>query len=423
MATQPPTLPADDIDLHDYVRVLIHAKWAIAGFVLLAVAAMAVVSYTLLPERYHATTRMELPTELLMANETAGLGFSLETLERIATSGEVRDRLAAVGLSGASLSAGASSELFDLTVSSASAQHAVDVATAWSGFFRDELNRLVVNQRDQRLRFEMVVMGERIVALEAAEDALAAFDLGTDIFLLESELAQLKWELVGNIIGNIGWKESAVVPPERGSLEQRLRQLVSIGIPLDQERERFLRIALGEEAEFLNAPAISLRVPELGRSGVITNEVILFNPVYLELSTDLVQTTVRLASNRREAELLREQITVVRSQIDKMNQLLVPARLERGLHARLVATEKARFDSADSDLTEFLQLSLAIVDAADVDVLFHPELPSSAISPHPLKNMLVAAAIALLLAMMAAYLVIWYRRPSLNSADLEVNGS
>jgi hypothetical protein len=269
----------------------------------------------------------------------------------------------------------------------------------------------------------MAVMDERTVALEAAEAALATFDLGIDVFLLESELAQLKWELVGNITGNIGGQETAIVPPEGGSLEQRLRQLVSIGIPLDQERERFLRIALGEEAEFLNAPAISLGVSELGRGGVITNEVTLFNPVYLELSTNLTQTTVRLASNRREAELLREQITVVRSQIDKMNQLLVPARLERGLHARLVATEKARFDSADSDLTEFLQLSLAIVDAADVDVLFHPELPSSAISPHPLKNMLVAAAIALLLAMMAAYLVIWYRRPSLNSADLEVNGS
>jgi capsular polysaccharide biosynthesis protein len=412
MATQPSTLPDDDTDIHDYVRVLIHAKWAIAGFVLLAVAAMAVVSYALLPERYQATTRMELPTELLMANETAGLGFSLETLERIATSGEVRDRLAAVGLSGASLSAGASSELFDLTVSSASAQHAVDVATAWSGFFRDELSRLVVNQRDQRLRFEMVVMGERIVALEAAEDALAAFDLGTDIFLLESELAQLKWELVGNIIGNIGWKESAVVPPERGSLEQRLRQLVSIGIPLDQERERFLRIALGEEAEFLNAPAISLGVPELGRSGVITNEVILFNPVYLELSTDLVQTTVRLASNRREAELLREQIKVVRSQIDKMNQLLIPARIERGLHAQLVTTTKSQFDHADSVLAEFRQVSSVIVDAADIDVLFPPELPAAAISPQPLKNTLVAAVAALLLAMIAAYIVNWYRRSS-----------
>ena len=147
-------------------------------------------------------------------------------------------------------------------------------------------------------------LDELLVGLTDSEDALTDFDRVSPLSLFEPQLVT-----IGDDVVTLG-SRLAAIENDLVAREQRLRELTLFSIPTDETRQEILEAALESEPPTLGDQSGVVVLPGENDSGagVTSSEVTILNPVYLQLSEQLVLTRIRVGTNHREAEILQRQM-------------------------------------------------------------------------------------------------------------------
>ena len=295
MSAQQPIETWDDgIDLRFYVDVLSRFKWLIAGVTAAAIAVAAFLSYVVLSPSYESSVVVALPA----AGGEAGLGMTPLGYEEFAVSdavlGAVRQNL------GFDQNPGQLPGSYDvqlrqdgglllITASAGTAEESFQLANQWVSGFNEKVLTLLEGQLGRQQAALNQALAELLGELENAKETLATMDQETSLSLMGSRLSRMEQELVRD--------------------EGRLHELTTNLIPTDDAKVSFLQESLASQPQTLSGTLGGVTLPEEGAgAGVVSSNVTLLNPVYLQLSQDLAVTRTRLVTNQSEADNLRQRI-------------------------------------------------------------------------------------------------------------------
>ncbi|OUM88701.1 MAG: hypothetical protein BAA01_00010 [Bacillus thermozeamaize] len=188
--------------------------------------------------------------------------------------------------------------------------------------------------------------------------------------------------------------------------EARLRDLTQNTIPADEARLEALERALADQPEVLGENGPRVVVPS-GDSpaGVTAADVTMLNPVYLQLNQDLVATRTRLATNRRAAEGLQEQLEQLPAEIDQLRSALIAYRAERARLEREFNTLRPMVDQARAKRDSLLALQRQAADLIVPAIVADPVLPEAPVAPRKLLNMALAGFVGAFVGVWAALFI------------------
>ena len=420
MSIQQPTQPWDDgIGMRVYVDVLAHHKWLILALIAGAVLITGLISYLVLPPTYQSSVVVTLPT----ADGQNGMGMTPQGYEQFSASEPVmaavwersgldpiprqlRDRY--------TLQLNTEGRLLTVTASGQTADDALQLARLWVEAFYEQvqvsIQQQLAGQKDNTEQAVAILLSE----FTGAEEKLAAFDQETPLSLREARLASLEEELVGRsgqTVGKAGANnEENTSSPDRFGAEQRLRQLTVVTIPIDEERLAFLEGALVREPETLSGTGGTVILPggDSG-AGVTSSDVTILNPVYLQLSQDVVATRTRLVTNLAEAEVLRERIPSLQDAIDQLGKDVVTSKTDRQRLDRALKESEELYQAGTSELGALLAIERRLPELSRPGIVSEPVIPDAPIAPRKSLNVTLAGLAAALLGVAIAFFLERYR--------------
>ena len=395
MSTQQPPQSWDgETDFRALIDALARNKWVILVTVAVGVVAAGILSYVVLPPTYKSTVVVSLPA----AGGGGGLGMNPQAYAEFAASPPVM--AAAVQQRG---SEQASSRLVGrytvdldegdwlLTVvaSAQTGEDAWSLANGWKdAFYQETLALLEAQLARQKAAGEQAVVN-LLAGVSKAEEVLDAFDQETPISLMEDRLSIMQTELVDS--------------------ESRYREVTLSSIPTDRATLAFLKIALSKEQPTLSGSFGTIAAPESNPgAGVTSSEVTILNPVYLQLSQELVVTEARLATSDGEAKTLVDRIPSLQDEVDQLREMIITAKGERNQLSRIVSEIQTLYDPARLELTGLLETERQLPELSRPGVVSEPGLPQSPVTPRKVLNITFAAILAALLGVFIAFLREWY---------------
>ena len=398
MATQQPIETVDEgIDLRSFIDTAIRFKWLVMGLPAAAITFVGLFSFVVSPS-YESSVIVALPA----ARGEAGLGLTPEAYEEFALNDSVIDTVRQnlgldpnpghlLGRLDAQLRKDAG--LLVVTASTETGEQSFRLAGWWVDAFYEQTLALLVEQlATQRAGVEQA-SGELLGELAIAEDALDAVDRKASLSLMEFRLSGTEQELVGD--------------------EGRLQQLTTNLIPIDEARLIFLQDSLASEQQTLGGVEGQVTLPTGSTgAGVTTNDVTILNPVYLQLSQDLMGTRTRLVTYRVEVDILRQSIPSTKAALDQLRGENVAARTERQRLSRKVQEVSAVYTSARAELDGLIAVAPRLPQLARAAIVREPELPATPVAPRTAQNMTLAGVLGLVLALFVAFFLQWYRSSS-----------
>jgi|GEM_PF-3571275 len=369
----------DEIDLRQLIESLWRRRWLVLGLVVAAVVAAGVISYAVLPPRYESSVKLDIA-----ARGPEELKFDPAVYEALATSQRVLEAIIQLGSldktpaelqEAITVRFNRDTRLLTITASAQSPYEAQQLARLSFEALKGEL----INHAEERLG-QLLTAVERDLqewesVYEAAREALDTFDSNVNLSFLEARLARLQGALV--------------------EAEARLRDLTQNTIPADEARLEALERALSAQPEVLGENGQRVVVPS-GDSpaGVTAADVTMLNPVYLQLNQDLVATRTRLATNRRAAERLQEQLEQLPAEIEQLRSALIAYSAERARLERELNTLRPMVDQARAKRDSLLALQRQAADLVVPAIVADPVLPEAPVAPRKLLNMALAGFVA-----------------------------
>lgn len=210
--------------------------------------------------------------------------------------------------------------------------------------------------------------------------------------------------------------------------ETRLRELTSSTIPIDEARLSSLEDVLESEPRVVTGSTVSngggaARSPVKETS---SGEMVL-NPVYVSLAQDLAGTRVRLATSRREAETLEDQLSnlqaegeklhgklvegfpILREQVRDLRQRISEAKATRGDLDSEVTSLGTAHEPAMAELDRLLEIEPRLTTIASLSTIREPAVPTSLVAPQRNRNILLAAVLGIMLGGFGALFLGYYR--------------
>ena len=419
MSTQQPAHRLDDgVDLRAYVGVIVKYKWLVLVSVAVAVAVTTVFNYVVLSPTYRASVVVELPR----ADGSDGLGLTPQGYREFAISGPVVDAVRQqVGsnpdsspASGSfTLQLETSSRLVTVTASAQTADAAVEMVTEWVSVFRQQTLALLEAQMDVQLAAAVAELNELLVGLTDSEDALADFDRVSPLSFVELPRASTEDDLMAVNLPRLVAVDPRLIAIEDDlfSREQRLRELTLFSIPTDETRQEILEAALESEPPTLGDQSGVVVLPGGNDSGagVTSSEVTILNPVYLQLSEQLVLTRIRVGTNRREAEILQSQIGSLQEEVARLRETTVTAKTERDRLQRNLNEALALYEPAKSELDRLLNTKRLLPQMAISEVVSEAQRPNAPVTPRKLINIAISGILAGVAGVGLALSLNWYR--------------
>ena len=411
MSTQQPAHGLEEgIRLRAYVEVIVKYKWLVLASVAVAVALATVVNLFVLSPTYVSSVVVELPG----ADGSGGLGLTTQGYREFAISGPVVDAvLQQVGSNpGSSAASGKlslltepDSGLVTVTASAQTADAAVELVTDWVGVFGQQTLALLEAQMDVKIAVAEVALDELLARLTDSEDALAKFDRVSPLSLFEPQLLT-----IGDDFVTIG-SRLATFENDLIAREQRLRELTLFSIPTDETRLEILEAALESEPKTLDDQSGVVVLPGGNGSGagVTSSEVTILNPVYLQLSEQLVLTRIRVGTNRREAEILQSQIVSLREEAVRLRDSSVTAKTERDRLQRNLNEALTLYRPAKSELDRLLNTQRLLPQMANPEVVNEARRPDAPVTPRKLINIATSGILAGMVGVILALILSWYR--------------
>lgn len=398
----------EEIDLREYVEVLIrHWMWIVGLAVVAAATALAV--SLLMPPTYEAAAlaavtdfryvmhfeprletveNAELPSgaysELATSDDLLQILLSELSpgLEGVESALDLR------GMVEAELTGG--SRMVRLTVRSSDPTEAARVANAWLEVFVEQANAIYGSRGEEDLQFFQTQLEQAEADLEAAEEALVSFQAQNQAAILEAQLASAQRDLTDYLSEQRGIER---VTRSARTLRARLVDQPT-DAPVDAEDDL---AALLLQLQILSVrPSFELQVSDasLLSSDQTVSEVL----SSIDSMVESLET--------REGEI-EAQVETLEPQILGLQQQLQDVRAERD---RLV---RDRDVAQETYLTLARKVEEARIAAEDgvgrVRVASQAGVPRNPVGPRTKVNVALAGALGLMMGVFGAFAVEWWR--------------
>ena len=413
----------DDFDLLAYLRTLVCYKWPILAFVAVSVVTAGIVSYAWWPPTYESLVVVSLPA----ADGKSGVGLSPQDYAGLASSPAVlalardlqgSDETIASRSGGYDVQLDERSRLLTVSAAARTPEQAFQLANRWKAAFDIEIRELLQRQVERDKAAQRLEEEGLLRDLSEAEDALAAFDKEALLPLMEGRLSGMIQQLTG-VSDGPGQPTGVQL-----GFENQIRHLVLVAIPRNEAKLAFLEEAIVEEPRTLGGTPEDLGSAENSSGdGITVNEVTILNPVYLQLSQELVDTRVTLVADRREASVLQEHIPSLMDEIEQLEKEIVDTVTQRGRLEPRVEEARALYGPAVSDLNAILEVERRLPELSGTDILQEPQTPETPVSPRKVYNIALTGTVAAFLAAIMAFFFDWYRRASVAAARNDRRGA
>ena len=406
----------DEIDLRKYVQVLLRWRWWIAGLALLAAAAALAVSF-LLPAAYEAKALVAItqPRYIMQFDPRFEIANDIQPVynkayPELATSDELLGELLA-GLNplpegvetledlqdSLESELGADPSVVRLTARAGDPREAARIANGWAELFVDRANQIYGGQSGEQVRFFEGQLAEARGKLEAAEQALVVFQARNQGSSLNAKLGSARQEQAEYLAEQ---RETVRLSQDIGGLRAQLatRQggaTATLGDELSVLRLRTRALdSAGAGAQGLSD--IQLQVGEQGTlSGRTVEELVaLLDALQDGLEGKAEEVTARLEALEPQILALQQQVQEVDNEADRLTRARDVARDTYLILTRKV--EEARIAAQDTER----EVRLASRAAA-------PEKP---VSPRKKLNTLVGGALGLMMGIVGAFALEWWRQ-------------
>ena len=422
----------EEIDLRQYVDVLIrHWKW-IAGLALVAAVAALVVSF-LIPPTYEATALVAVtePRYVMRFDprfETVnGIQPVYKAYPELATSDELLQYLLAHlvpppqgveslrdlrGMLDAE--SGADPSMVRLAVRSQEPQEAARVVNIWAGLFVIRANEIYGSQNEEQVSFFENQLERAQAELDTAEQALVAFQARNQGAILEAQLVSAQQDLQDYLVeqrevqraarNTLALRDSVASQPASArvspgdDLTALLLQMQSYSVrtsrPL-QTSQSGQGTSYGAESEA--GPSVWLQVSDatLLSSEQTAGELVAFlDGLVATLDTRANEIGTQVAALEPQILTLQQRLQESRAEEDRLTRARDVARETYVTMARKV--EEVRIAADDT--------------SGEVRLASQAAIPQIPVAPRKLLNTAVAGALGLMLGVFGAFAVEWWKR-------------
>ncbi len=408
----------EEIDLREYVLVLIkYWKWILGTAVVAAVVAL-VVSF-LLPPTYEATALVAVtkPRYVMQFDpriETLNnIQPAYKAYPELASGDEVLQELVARlnprpegvetlrDLRGkVEAKSGADPSVIRLTVRYRDPEAAAHIANLWAEIFVRRANEVYGTEGQSQLQFYQGQLERAKAELAAAEEALVEFQAQNRAIILENRLDSYR-QMQADYLADQR-QITYIVQDIQGLREQLSRQPADQPATLaDQLTALFLQIkAFNAQA---SAP-IQLQVDSAATLSEksLPEQIAFLDDLVRVLEAKSAEIEGRLAELEPRILALQEELQQIRTEEDRLTRARDVARETYMTLARKV--EEARIAAEDASTGEVRLASQAAV----------PEKPAS---PRKLLNTAVAGVLGLMLAVFGAFVTEWWRSGGVETTD------
>ncbi len=400
----------EEIDLREYVEVLLrYWKW-IAGVAVVAAVTALVISF-LLPPTYEATALVAVtePRYVMRFDprfETLNdIQPAYKAYPELATSDEMlRDLLDNLTpppkdvetlqdlRTKVEAESGADPSIVRLTVRHRDPEEAARVVNAWAELFVERANELYGSQGDAEVQFFETQLKRAEAELAAAEEALVAFQARNRAAILRNQLNSLKQTQADYLADQrtIAYITQDIEGLREQLAEQPADQPVSLA---DQLTSLFLQIkAFNAQA----AAPIQLQVDSASALSEksLSEQIAFLDDLVGVLEEKSAEIDDRLAELEPQILALQRQLTEVTIEEDRLTRARDVARETYMALARKL--EEARIAAEDT--------------SGEVRLASRAMVPQKPASPHKLLNTAVAGALGLMVGIFGAFVIEWWRQ-------------
>jgi len=378
----------DEIDLRDYIDVLVRRwKW-IVGVTILAALAAGVVSFAT-PPVYEATATLAVlqssnPALVSPAAQLAVLQSSNVATQTLQWLGEnaAGENASTVARRVRVVADAQDKTLFRVTAQSDTPQKAAAIANAWANAGTEAINQVQDQSLSQAIPMLQQDVDRTGKDLQAAEENLKRMQRDLQIDLLTQQLARAQQILNSQFAE----RENVKVLLAQA---QTLRQQVQQGqISLSPEMLLTLQATATTGGSFLIQPSQFVTLTKPQQLDQLDEIIAALNGRHQALSTSIDSVSV--------------QVTMLQQQLnEKQTALIEPTRARD--------TARANYDSATAKLRD-AQARLA-QSQNQARVVSHAVAPDSPTQPKPLQNVAIAAVVGLMIAVGGAFAFEYFAQP------------
>jgi len=376
----------EEIDLRELVRLLIQHWKAIAGVLMVFVAAAFILNTFVLTPTYESYA--------VVTFRNADLGLDLPVLRALASSPAVMTEIQRqVGFEGQlgelaerfEFVVESSGSLFTVKAQSDDPRHAELLVRAWIAAVESQVSQALEGRLAQQVSNAEANFSAARAALSEAEEALAAFDREHSLDLMEARLWRDKQKLVSD--------------------EATLENLKTLAIPTKEATLGALREALNQESAAVES---SPSLPGVTANGAVLTQL---NPTYFELRRQVSELESSLAADRVRVEVLERELADLRVRVADADRELLEAKLERTRLAREVSEARSLFEAARQEWEEALALKRRLETRPYVQVVSEPTLPDRPVSPRKMLNLALAAVLGSMVGVFGVLFIQWWKAP------------
>jgi succinoglycan biosynthesis transport protein ExoP len=403
----------EEIDLRQYLEVLIKRWRWIVALTLIAAAAAAAISFLVLQPTYEATALVLItsPRYVLRFDPRLETVSDIETNSKaypsLATSDDLLQRVIEVlpasapedalvlqTLKGKSRArAGADPSLLELTVANGDPQQAAHIANTWAEQYVQYVNELY-GQRSEDVTFFSKQLDLAQATLEAAEDALVEFQASNQSSILSAQLSSLR-------------QAQADYLADRRAIARIIQDIQALRTQL-AEQPANRSSSLSD-----NLTALLLQVKAFNAESEL--------PIQLQVTTAESLSSKTVSEQIAFLDDLTDNLEAKSADIDVLLEKLAPETLRLQETVQGINTEYERL-TRDRDIAKntFMALASKVEESriaaqdetGEVRLASRAAVPQSPVGPRRLMNTVLAGALGLFVGVFLAFFVeFWQSSP------------
>ncbi len=406
----------DEIDLREYIQVLIRRwKWIVALTLIAAITAAAI-SFFVLQPTYQATAlvlvtnpryqlKFDPRLETLSEIETASkayptlatsddlLQYVLDALDPPLPEGEhdlqtLRGKVAA--------SAGADPSLLKLTVTNSKPERAARIANTWAEQYVLYVNELY-GRRSEDVVFFTTQRDAALETLQTAEQALIEYEARNPQSTLQSRLGAKRATM--NDALNVQRKLTLLVQDARVLRQQLKEQPASASASLGDELAALLLKIQGLSQDATLPLQLQLNSGESLSNKTVGEQMQLLDELITAVENRLADTEAQVQTLSDEILPLQEELQQATTERDRLSREVDLARSTYTTLANKV--EEARIAAQD--------------ETGEVRLASQAAAPTRPVSPNKLMNTAIAGFLGLFVGVFAAFFVEYWQAPRENA--------
>ena len=406
-------LDEEEIDLRDYVEVIVRRKWIIIGVTLAAVIGAGIVSFFVLKPVYQATSilmvsrpkyQVELEPKIQTFIPSAEL--SLETYANLIKSGSIEQKVIEELILNQppneltvedldkmlSVEIIKDTNLIRMNVEDSSPRRAMEIVNTWTGLFVKENEDLLLKEVREAQAFIKRELEASRQELFKAEEKMREFNERNKIDVLEKEIREILNKMVNY--------ESRLADVKM-SIKKEEARIEQINAILKKE-ERFLKLT----KSIIEDPFLHQLMDRIGRDEDVLNLRFTseeLNPVYDNLAQELASSMISLHSLKTEKSELEKNIANFKKNLEALKKELAQEKLTQSRLERVVEIARQTFGVL-SQKAEEIKISLGATSNT-VKVVSLATEPRSPIKPRKGQNILISGVLGLFVGVLVAFFV------------------